>query len=86
MWLQGFATSATNPKAIAIFAALFPQFAILSATYIALDALFLSTYAYAADWIGQKFTGANRIWIHRAGGGVMILAALLLGGKTRAEK
>ena len=50
LWLQGFLTSASNPKAVVFFAALFPQFidpnaafwpqfAALSATYIVLDGM-----------------------------------------------
>ncbi|MEL6181908.1 MAG: LysE family transporter, partial [Myxococcota bacterium] len=55
LWLQGFVTSAANPKAVVFFAALFPQFidpalpfaaqfAILSLTYLVLDGLFLTAY------------------------------------------
>jgi len=93
LWLQGFLTSAANPKAIVFFAALFPQFLqaqspfwpqflILSATYIVIDGLFLSAYGLGAGWIAAKFKGSARMWIERAGGGFMIVAALLLSVKT----
>jgi homoserine/homoserine lactone efflux protein len=93
LWFQGFLTSATNPKAVVFFAALFPQFIhaespfwpqflILSATYIVVDGFFLSAYGIGAGWIASKFTGARKVWIERAGGGFMILAAILLGLKA----
>jgi len=97
LWLQGFLTSAANPKAIVFFAALFPQFLqaqnpfwpqflILSATYIVIDGLFLSAYGVGADWIAAKFKGSARMWIERAGGGFMIVAALLLSVKTISDR
>ena len=93
LWLQGFLTSAANPKAVVFFAALFPQFIsadlpfwpqllILSATYIAIDGLFLSGYGLGADWIARRFKGAAKVWIERIGGSFMIGAALLLGLKS----
>ncbi|VAW19442.1 hypothetical protein MNBD_ALPHA11-494, partial [hydrothermal vent metagenome] len=59
LWLQGFLTSAANPKAIVFFATLFPQFInpnlefttqffILSATYIVIDGIFLSVYGMSS--------------------------------------
>ena len=86
LWFQGFLTSAANPKAVVFFAALFPQFIlaespfwpqflILSATYIVVDGLFLSAYGIGADRIASNFTGARKAWIERAGGCFMILAA-----------
>jgi threonine/homoserine/homoserine lactone efflux protein len=97
LWLQGFITSAANPKAIVFFAALFPQFIqpdrafgqqflILSATYIVMDGVFLSAYGAGASWIAQKFKGGARAWIERIGGGFMIGAAILLGMKTLNER
>lgn len=97
LWMQGFITSAANPKAIVFFAALFPQFIqaqspfwpqflILSATYIVIDGLFLSTYGIGAGWIAHRFKGTARMWIERTGGGFMIGAAVLLGVKTISER
>ncbi len=97
LWMQGFLTSAANPKAVVFFAALFPQFItpeaafwpqflILSATYIALDGAFLSAYGFSASWIAARFKGTAKVWIERVGGGFMIGAAVLLGLKTLSER
>ena len=93
LWLQGFLTSAANPKAVVFFAALFPrfittetafwpQFLILSATYIVMDGLFLSAYGLGSNWVVKRFKGSARVWIERIGGGFMIGAAVLLGLKS----
>ncbi|MEM6659259.1 MAG: LysE family translocator [Pseudomonadota bacterium] len=93
LWVQGFITSAANPKAVVFFAALFPlfiddalpfwpQFAVLSATYLALDGLFLTAYGASASWLAARLQGPARLWLDRAGGGFMILAAILLGLKS----
>ena len=96
LWLQGFITSASNPKAVIFFAALFPQFIqpqspfwpqflTLSATYIIVDGLFLSGYGFGSSWIASKLKGSARAWIERVGGGFMIGAAILLGLKTAKD-
>ncbi|MEM9145854.1 MAG: LysE family translocator [Pseudomonadota bacterium] len=96
LWLQGFLTSAANPKAVVFFAALFPQFidpalpfgpqfAILSVTYLAIDGAFLTAYGAGASWAAARLTGAARRWIDRAGACCLLLAALLLGLKTLRE-
>jgi len=93
LWLQGFITSAANPKAVVFFAALFPlfidgalpfwpQFAILSATYLTLDGLFLTVYGSGASWLARRLDGPARKWLDRIGGSFMILAAILLGLKS----
>ena len=93
LWLQGFLTSAANPKAVVFFAALFPQFItpdvpfwpqflILSATYIVMDGLFLTAYGLGSSWIVKRFKGNMRVWVERIGGGFMIGAAVLLGLKS----
>ncbi len=92
-WAQGFITSAANPKAVVFFAALFPlfidgtypfwpQFAVLSATYLVMDGLFLSAYGGSASWLARRLSGQARLWLDRAGGIFMILAAILLGLKS----
>lgn len=97
LWLQGFLTSAANPKAVVFFAALFPQFIradapfwsqffILSITYIVLDGLFLSAYGFGADWVAARFKGQAKVWSQRIGGGFMVFAAVLLGLKTASER
>ncbi len=93
LYLQGFITSATNPKAVVFFAALFPQFIsdasefwpqfiALSAAYIFIDGIFLSVYGFAASRL-RKFTASNASkWIDRLGGIGILVAALLLGLKS----
>ena len=93
LWLQGFITSAANPKAVVFFAALFPQFIdpewpfwpqlfILSATYVAVDASFLSAYGAGAGWISKRLKQSARAWLDRVGGTFLIGAAILLGMRT----
>lgn len=93
LWLQGFLTSGANPKAVVFFAALFPQFIsadapfwpqflILSATYIVMDGLFLSAYGLGSTWVVRRFKGSARVWVERIGGSLMIGAAVLLGLKS----
>lgn len=97
LWLQGFLTSASNPKAVVFFAALFPQFIaadaafwpqflVLSATYILMDGLFLSAYGLGATWVVARFKGKARLWVERIGGGFMIGAALLLSMKSLSRQ
>lgn len=97
LWMQGFITSAANPKAVVFFAALFPQFLspeaafwpqflILSVTYLIMDGLFLSAYGLSASWIAKRFRGSARVWIERIGGGFMIGAAILLGLKSISQR
>lgn len=92
LYWQGFVTSAANPKAVIFFAALFPQFidpsrallpqfAALSATYLAIDGTFLLAYGRGADWISRKLKPAARRQLNRVSGGFLIGAAVLLGMK-----
>ncbi|MGD1868677.1 MAG: LysE family translocator [Neomegalonema sp.] len=93
LWLQGFLTSAANPKAVVFFAALMPQFMdpslplapqlfILGITYLAFDGAFLTAYGLSADWFAKRFSGEARLWAERAAGGFLIGAAVLLGLKS----
>ena len=90
LWLRGFVTSAANPKAVAFFAALFPQFlnpqqslapqiAILGATYIVIDGCFLASYGKGASWIAKKLQSRHKAWVERAAGASLVSAAVLLG-------
>ena len=96
LWLQGFITSAANPKAVVFFAALFPQFidqgaplgpqlAVLSVTYLAIDAGFLTAYGAGAGWISARLGGSARAWIDRVAGGCLIGAAVLLGLRSARQ-
>ncbi len=93
LWLQGFLTSASNPKAVVFFAALFPQFidpnaafwpqfAILCASYIVIDGMFLGVYGSGASWLAARLKGPARASIDRLGGGFVIVAAVLLSLKS----
>ena len=96
LWLQGFLTSAANPKAVVFFAALFsqfisddaafwPQFLILTGTYIVIDGLFLSAYGLGSSWVLRRFKSGVIVWVERLGGSFMIVAAILLGLKSIAR-
>ncbi len=93
LWLQGFVTSATNPKAIVFFAALFPQFMdgnasfwpqffSLSLCYILIDGLFLCFYGFTAHKLKSIIASNASRWIDRLGGLSILIAALLLGLKS----
>mgnify|MGYP001819547017 CR=1 FL=1 len=93
LWLRGFVTSASNPKAVVFFAALFPQFldaqfalapqiAVLGATYLFIDACFLATYGKGASWLAARIRGRHGVWVNRFAGAGIIGAALLLGLRT----
>jgi len=93
LWLQGFVTSAANPKAVVFFAGLFPlfiqpqsrlwpQIAILGATYIVIDGAFLLSYGRGADWLAARARSRSRAWIERIAGAGLIGAAVLLGAKA----
>lgn len=91
LWRQGFITSASNPKAIFFFAALFPQFIdvsqpiwlqllILGATYLLVDGILLLLWGLLAEHLVDKVKtmGAR---LNRISGGLMIAAAGLLAAK-----
>lgn len=89
LWLRGFVSSAANPKAVVFFAALFPQFidpyrdallqvAVLGATYLVVDGLFLAAYGVAAERIGARVR-QSRHWLDRIAGGLLIAVAIALG-------
>ncbi|MEP3524883.1 MAG: LysE family translocator [Hyphomicrobiales bacterium] len=93
LYMQGFLTSAANPKAVVFFAALFPQFidpafpvwpqiAALGALYILIDGTFLMTYGLLADRLTKRFASGSKIWLDRVSGGFLIVSAILLGLKS----
>ncbi|MEM9208465.1 MAG: LysE family transporter, partial [Pseudomonadota bacterium] len=93
LWLQGFLTSAANPKAVVFFAALFPQFirsegsfvtqfAVLSVTYLVIDGLFLLGYGAGAAFIATRLRGNAAGVADRIGALFLIGAGCLLGLKT----
>ena len=93
LYLQGFITSASNPKAIIFFASLFPQFIvidqniwiqfiILSLTYVTIDGILLMTYGLGASWIVSFVKKNSAIWVNRIGGVLMLITAILLALKS----
>lgn len=96
LWLQGFVTSAANPKAIVFFAALFPQFLnpqaplapqllVLGLTFIVIDGSFLTFYGASAGFLAKRLRGPLRVWIDRVSGAGLIAAAGLLSLKAVAK-
>ncbi len=90
LYWQGFITSAANPKAVVFFAALFPQFldpasavlpqfAVLSATYLLIDGLFLLVYGRLAASAAARLQGEGLRLFNRLGGALLIGAAIMLG-------
>ena len=97
LWLQGFVTSAANPKAVVFFAALFPQFidpgqplalqlAVLSMTYLTIDACFLAAYGAGAGWASARLAGPAGRWVDRFAGGCLIGAAVMLGLRNARQE
>ena len=93
LYLQGFVTSAANPKAVIFFAALFPQFInpqqplfqqflVMSATYLTIDGLFLICYGTLAEKLNDGLLpSVVRTRMNYIAGSLLIGAALLLGLK-----
>ena len=90
LYWQGFMTSASNPKAIIFFAALFPQFVnpsapapeqflILGLTYLIIDGMFLCVYGAFAGWIAARFRHHVGRHLNRISGALLVVAAILLG-------
>jgi len=93
LYQQGFFTSASNPKAVVFFAALFPQFiapeyplapqlAILTLTYLVLDGCFLLFYGFSADQISKRLSAGKQAWLNPASGIFILVAAALLAWKN----
>ncbi len=88
-YAQGFATSASNPKAIVFFAALFPQFiepagaavpvagqfVILGALFLAIDGLSVFMYAATAGRLSTWLSQKGRVTAQRRLTGVALLGA-----------
>ncbi len=97
LYMQGFLTSAANPKAVFFFAALFPQFivlsepaleqfAILSLTYMVVDGFFLAFYGRFAESVSRKLDQQIRPYLNKIAGAFLIGAAVLLGLKVVDER
>ncbi|MEO1199744.1 MAG: LysE family translocator [Pseudomonadota bacterium] len=92
LFRRGFITSASNPKAVFFFAALFPQFIdptvaiwpqllILGVTYLVVDGTILTLYSAFAERVGDRLRGTLSGWINKLSGVMMIAAACLLALK-----
>jgi len=97
LYWQGFLTSATNPKAIVFFAALFPQFlipaqpmagqfVILSMTYLLIDGCFLLFYGGFARLLSGFFEKRAAVRMNRISGTLLIIAAIALGLKDMESR
>ncbi len=91
LYLQGFLTSAANPKAVVFFAALFPQFIdpnapigpqllILGVTYLTIDGCLLVMWGRGAERLLGGLRRRGRL-LNRVSGTMMISAAALLGAR-----
>ncbi len=92
LFFQGFATSASNPKAVLFFAALFPQFIdpvlpiwpqllVLGATYLVVDGVLLVAWGAGAERAFGRLR-RNAGLLNRVSGSMMIGAAGLLAMKN----
>ncbi|HSM42728.1 MAG TPA: LysE family translocator [Afifellaceae bacterium] len=92
LYLQGFVTSATNPKAVLFFAALFPQFIditlpiwpqliVLGATYLTVDGILLVVWGGGAERVLSGLRRKGGL-LNRVSGGMMFGAAGLLALKN----
>ena len=95
LFIQGFLVSASNPKAVLFFLALFPQFfdphgsrvaqlLILGATFVVLDGTALILYACFARQIRRLLMNRDRLrWLDRITGSFYVGAALALARVKR---
>lgn len=91
LFLQGFFTSASNPKAVFFFAALFPQFIttaqpiapqllVLGLTYLIVDGVILVIFGAIAQRLSKRLARRGNL-LNRLSGMMMMAAAALLGAK-----
>ncbi|MES0811131.1 LysE family translocator [Roseibium sp. SCPC15] len=95
LFLEAFFVSVTNPKAILVITALFPQFmraegidmleiSILSVTYAALCFANHAMIAFAGNHLRKFLTSARRMrWVRRVTGGLFVGFGTALATATR---
>lgn len=87
---QGFLTQAANPNLILYFSAILPQFIdpegpaaaqmlILGASSLVVEGSVLLLYARAGEFAYRAGSSNARVWLKRAGGGLLLAAAVMLG-------
>jgi homoserine/homoserine lactone efflux protein len=87
--LHGFMVQTLNPKAIAFFAALLPQFVnpavavapqvlILTVTSVAVEASVMACYIWLTLHFGRHTSAGSLRWLKCAGGALLIVSALRL--------
>jgi len=97
LYLQGFLVGASNPKALLFFAAFFPQFiqpnapwvpqfALLAATFVAIEFSVLTLCALGAARLAPMMADGTRMrWFNRGCGGLFaLMGALLLLSRRQA--
>jgi threonine/homoserine/homoserine lactone efflux protein len=88
-FVRGFAVQAANPKALAFFVALLPQFidvhasvpeqvAILALTSVAIEICVLALYVRVATRAGAYAGQRWAIWLNRVAGGLLVAAGARL--------
>ncbi len=96
LWRQGFVTSATNPKAVVFFAALFPQFIdpalpvgsqllVMGAIYLVVDGVLLLVWGTVAVRSLGRLRALGGRMMNRMSGAMMIAAAVLLAMKDLTD-
>ncbi|OKH88002.1 LysE family translocator [Thalassospira sp. TSL5-1] len=94
IYLRGFVVSASNPKAIAFFTALFPmflapnaplltQFAILDGTFMILSFSGIMGYSLLAARSKGFLLGSARKWFDRIAGGIFVSFGVALAVSRR---
>jgi threonine/homoserine/homoserine lactone efflux protein len=88
-FVRGFAVQAANPKALAFFVALLPQFidvrasvpeqvAILALTSVAIEICVLALYVRVATRAGAYAGQRWAVWLNRVAGGLLVAAGARL--------
>jgi len=97
LYAEGFLMSASNPKAIVFFAALFPLFinenlpfvpqvAILTTTYLVIDGVSLLFYQHFADKLKGYLEDQDKIHLqNRIVGSLLIFSGIMLSFVRRAN-
>ncbi|MAL40914.1 MULTISPECIES: LysE family translocator [Thalassospira] len=94
LYVQGFIVSASNPKAIAFFTALFPlfidhnaplisQFAIMDTTFVIMSFSSIMAYSMFAARSRQFLTGNGKKWFQRISGSIFVSFGIGLAVSAR---